>query len=197
MKRIFIGSVIIFLTNICLGQSSFSECYDTLSWKLTHASTYNPDRFIDWENCIKGKAMPDLLLKTITGEMIDTKDLKGKVVFINLWYTACAPCMAEVPALNLLAREYNNKNVAFIGITTDTKQTLDSDFFPKHKLDFVIIPDALSTIEGIGVTGFPTTYIVDKNGNVVDAWVGGYTNEKAQTAAYLRAKPIIDKLLVN
>jgi peroxiredoxin len=141
--------------------------------------------------------MPHLLLKTITGEMIDTKDLKGKVVFINLWYTACAPCMAEVPALNLLAQEYSNKDVAFIGITTDTKQTLDSDFFPKHKLDFVIIPDALSTVEGIGVTGFPTTYIVDKNGNVVDAWVGGYTNEKAQTAAYLRAKPIIDKLLVN
>lgn len=197
MKRILVGLTIIFLTNICLGQSSFSECYDSLRNKLDHGIAYNPDDYTNWENCIKGKAMPYLSLKTITGETIETKDLKGKVLFINLWYSACAPCMAEMPGLNLLAQEYNNKNVAFIGITTDTKQTLDSDFFPKHKLDFVIIPDARTTIEGIGVTGFPTTYIIDKNGNIVDAWVGGYTDEKALTAAYLRAKPIIDKLLMN
>ena len=195
MKRILVTIGIIFFTKACLGQRSFSECYDTLRWKLEHATTFDQDRFTDWENCIKGKAMPYLTLKSIDGKTIDTKELKGDVLFINLWYTACAPCMAEMPALNRLAGEYNNKNVAFIGITTDTKQTLDSDFFPKHQLDFSIIADATTIIEKIGMTGFPTTYIVDKNGNVADAWIGGYTDEKAETAAYLKAKPIIDKLL--
>jgi peroxiredoxin len=197
MKRIITISIALFFGGYCFAQNTFSECYDTLYQRLTHSTT-GPDisGMNDWENCIKGKEMPLLTLQTISGEKIETKDLKGKVIVINLWFTTCYPCIAELPALNKLVKEYKDKNVVFLGLSTDTKEMLDADFSPKYKFDFTIIPDAMNIVdEKIGHTGFPTTYIIDKKGRVIDAWIGGSTGKDADTAAYLRAKPIIDELL--
>ena len=60
----------------------------------------------DWENWIRGKEMPYLSLKIISGEKIETQNLKGKVIVINLWFTTCYPCILELPALNRLVEEY-------------------------------------------------------------------------------------------
>jgi len=196
MRKIVTIASLILLTQISFAQKTFSECYDTLHWKLTH-SRAAPDMnvFIQWNDCIKGKEMPLLSFKTISGEKIETKDLKGKVIVINLWFTTCHPCIAELPALNKLVKEYKDRNVVCLGLSTDTKEMLDRDFFPNYNFDFKIISGAGDIVEKIGHTGFPTTYIVDTKGKVIDAWVGGSTGKDAETAAYLRAKPIIDQLL--
>ena len=185
----------VLLTHISFAQKSFSGCYDSLSWHIQH-QTFTPEVFTKWNDCIKGKEMPFLSLQTMTGEKIETKDMKDKVIVINLWFTNCRPCIAELPALNKLVKEYKDKNVVFLGLSTDTKEMLDSGFFPKYTFDFTIIPNARNIVfEKIGNTGFPTTYIIDKKGKVIDAWVGGSTGKDAEMAAYLRAKPVIDELL--
>ena len=196
MPKVIIIVSFVFAAQISFAQKTFSECYDTLHWKLTH-STAAPDMnvFTQWNDCIKGKEMPLLAVKTISGEKIETKDLKGKVIVINLWFTTCHPCIAELPALNKLVKEYKDKNVVFLGLSTDTKEMLDRDFFPNYKFDFKIIPGAGDIVEKIGQTGFPTTYIIDTKGNVIEAWIGGSDGKEAETAAYLKAKPIIDELL--
>ena len=191
MRKVIIIVSFVFVTQVSFAQKTFSECYDTLYQGLTHYST----AIIDWQNCVKGKGMPELSLKTVTGEKIETKDLKGKVIVINLWFTTCQPCIAELPALNKLVKEYEDKEVVFLGLSTDTKEMLDRDFFPTYKFDFKIIPGAGDMVKKIGQTGFPTTYIIDAKGKVVDAWIGGSTGKDAETVAYLRAKPIIDELL--
>ena len=61
---------------------------------------------------------------------------------INLWFTSCYPCIAELPALNRLAKEYKDKDVVFIGLSLDSKKMLDRDFFPNYKFDFKIVADA-------------------------------------------------------
>ena len=200
MKQIIFISALILISKISLGQETFAECYDSLHRRLTHGASnnYSQDMINNiekWNECIKGKEMPFLSLQTVSGEKIETKDLKGKVRVINLWFTNCHPCIAELPALNKLVQEYKDKNVVFLGLSTDTKELLDSDFFPKYKFDFKIIPEARNIVERIGHTGFPTTYIVDTKGNVVTAWVGGSIGKEAETAAFLKAKPIIDELL--
>jgi thiol-disulfide isomerase/thioredoxin len=195
MKRIFIIVVIILLCKFTSGQSGFSKCYDTLHRHLITDTVLKGNVFADWENCIRGKQMPYLSVETISGEKVETQKLKGKVLMINLWFMACHPCIAELPALNHLVKEYKGKDVVFLGLCTDTKDRLDSDFLPKYKFDFVIVPDALDVIRKIGQTGYPTTYIIDKKGNVQAVWNGGSINEKAETEAYLKAKPIIDELL--
>ena len=195
MRKIITISSFVFLTPVCFAQKSFSECYDSLHGQLTQSTTVNVDVFTKWRDCIKGKEMPLLSLHPISGKKLETKDLKGKVIVINLWFTTCHPCIAELPALNKLVKEYEDQNVVFLGLSTDTKEMLDSDFFPNYKFDFLIIPDASAIVKKIGHTGFPTTYIIDRNGKVKDAWVGGFNSKEAETAAYLRAKPIIDELL--
>ncbi len=177
------------------GQGGFSTCFDTLFRHLRNDSVLNANVYTDWQNCIKGKPMPSLSVKTISGEKIETKDLRGKVLVINMWFTACHPCMAELPALNRLVKEFKGKDVVFLGLSTDTKESLDKYFFPKYKFDFKIVPDAKDVIQKIGQIGFPTTYIIDKKGNVQSTWAGGPIDETAETEAYLKAKPIIDGLL--
>jgi len=196
MRKTIIIVSLVFATQASFAQKTFSECYDTLHHHLTNDKDFNPIRDMsDWQNCIKGKEMPYLSLKTISGEKIETQNLAGKVIVINLWFTTCHPCIAELPALNKLVKEYKNKNVVFLGLSTDTKDYLDTDFFPKYKFDFTIVADAYNIVQKIGHTGFPTTYIIDMNGKVRDAWIGGLDDKKAETAAYVRAKPIIDELL--
>jgi peroxiredoxin len=198
MKTIILSLGFLFLNNLSFEQESFKDCHIELIRRLTSDTSRNIDvnSIPLWRNCIKGKQMPFLSLKSIKGENIETKELIGKVVFINLWFTSCMPCVAELPALNKLVAEYKDKDVVFLGISTDTKQMLDRDFFPRYKFDFTIIPDGNKIVEEIGHTGFPTIYIIDKKGNVCDAWIGGSIDKDAETAAYLRAKPIIDRLLI-
>lgn len=195
MKKVIFISALILITKFSLAQNTFFECYDTLQWHLTHDKNFSLNAYTKWQSCVKNKEMPQLSLKTITGEKIETKDLDGKVIVINLWFTTCHPCIAELPALNKLAEEYKDKDVVFIGISTDTKAMLDADFFPKYKFDFKIIADGNDIVKKIGHTGFPTTYIIDTKGKVVDAWIGGPTDKTAETGAYLKMKPVIDELL--
>jgi peroxiredoxin len=195
MRKVTVIVSFVFASQVTLAQKNFSECYDTLLQRLTHSTGHVISGMSDWQNCIKGKEMPYLSLQTISGEKIETKNLKGKVIVINLWFTTCHPCIAELPALNKLVKEYKDKNVVFLGLSTDTKEMLDADFFPKYKFDFKIIPGAGDIIEKIGHTGFPTTYIVDTKGRVIDAWIGGFDGKEAEAAAYVKAKPIIDELL--
>ena len=84
--------------------------------------------------------MPFLSLQTMTGEKIETKDIKDKVIVINLWFIACRPCIAELPALNKLVKEYKDKNVVFLGLSTDTKEMLDSDFSQNINLILPLYP---------------------------------------------------------
>src|SRR5262245_2027601 len=161
MKKPIVFIQTILLTTITLGQSGVSGCPDSLYWPLTHQTGMRSKNIEDWLNCIKGKRMPELSLQTISGGRIKTKKMSGKILVINLWFTGCAPCVAEIPALNELVKEYNNKGVVFLAISRDTKEKLDSQFLRAHKFDFTIIPNGDDVISKIGQTGFPTTYIVD------------------------------------
>ena len=195
MKRVFFFLFI--LSGMCSSaQDDFSKCYDTLTSRIRNSGArIEMDIFGEWNNCIKGKAMPFISAEAVSGEKIKTEKLKGKVIVINFWFTSCHPCIAELPALNRLVQEYKEKDVVFLGLSTDTKEMLDLYFFPKYKFDFKIIPDALNIIQKIGSTGYPTTYIVDKQGKVQASWFGGRTDAGAETEAYFLAKPIIDELL--
>ena len=145
----------------------------------------------EWRECVTGKEIPPFIIKSISGREINSEMLRGKVVVINSWFTSCPPCIAEMPALNRLVEEYAGKDVLFLGVTHESKKQLKKNFFPKYKFDFIIIPDAQLFEDLIGICVHPSTFIIDKEGKIKTAWVGGYKGE----FAYDKAKPIIDELL--
>ena len=127
--------------------------------------------------------------------MVEFDKLKGKIIVINFWFIGCHPCIAELPALNKLVKEYQGTGVVFLAFTWETVASIRKDFLSKYKLDFTILPEANELISKVSGSGYPTTYILDKKGIIKEAWNGGSTDETAKTEAYLKAKPIIDELL--
>lgn len=151
--------------------------------------------YYDWAECVKGHQIPLSSFTTLTGETYDTASLAGKILVVNFWFIGCAPCRAELPALNRLVEEYKDKNVLFLGFATDRADKLTPAFFQQNRFDFKIIADAASIARPFYINGFPTTYVVDQRGTIRQAWIGGVGLDKL--GPYYKAKAAIDNLLTT
>ena len=111
------------------------------------------------------------LAKNMNGKIIKLADLKGKVLVINFWFTACVPCIAEIPELNKLVDDYkNNKNVIFLAPTFENKKMVQQ-FLIKNKFKYSILQESESWIDDYGITSFPSHMVVDKAGTIAFASV--------------------------
>ena len=195
MKKqlLLLTCLIISCTLFC--QNDLQDCVQNNFVKQD--STKNPaDRFMAWLDCVNEKEIPSFSVKTLNDEKIKSKDLEGKIVVINLWFIDCLPCIKELPALNRLVREYSKyKDVLFLSMTWESKERIEKDFFSKYKLDFKVVPDAMKVIDLFGKPGYPTTFVVGRDGHIKNAWLGGPIDDSADTEAYNRIKPVLDGLL--
>jgi peroxiredoxin len=187
--------MLISFTQILSAQKGFGDCImaSLMNVDSTVKDTIYNSR--NWKDCVLNKPVPDIDLKTISGKTFQLKNLKGKVIVLNFWFTACIPCIEELPALNKLVKEFKNKDVMFFGITYDNVRTIKTQFLAKYKFDFNIVSDSKSITEMFSA-GYPTTYIIDKKGIIKEVWSAGFIGTDAETAAYLKAKPVIDGLLM-
>jgi peroxiredoxin len=111
---------------------------------------------------LAGQQLPDFDFKDLSGNKVSAENLKGKPVVINFWFTSCAPCIAEMRALNVIREKYKKSDVVFLAITFD-KKTPVLNFLKKHFFNFTIIPDAASYCNHI-TSIYPITLFVDRNG---------------------------------
>lgn len=103
------------------------------------------------------------------------KNRNGKVLFLNVWATWCAPCKEEFPDLVKLADKYNKSKVNIIGLSVDYTDEIDSKIIPflkKNKANFKIyvndfadVEDLINFINKKWNGAIPATFIYDKNGN--------------------------------
>lgn len=109
-------------------------------------------------------AVPDLI--TIDGKPITQSDTKNKTLIYNFWFVSCRPCVAEIPALNKLAKKYQSDSILFIAITFDNKDRI-KDFLEKRPFDFQISSLPQNQIDKIKKVAFyPFTAIVNKEGKL-------------------------------
>ena len=146
----------------------------------------------EWSECVRGKKIPDLEFTTINGKRYRNADLRGKVLVINFWFKGCGPCVAEMPSLNKLVKEFRTRNVNFIGFATDEEKALKPLYLNTGKFLFDISANSGGIAEKFVFAGFPTTYIVDQNGVIVKAWTG---NMVSMGQPYDIVAPIIRSLL--
>ena len=176
-------------------QESIADCVKNIFIKSDSLNALGKHPFDEWKVCVLGKPMPGFSAASISGDLVEMQNLKGKVVVINFWFIDCAPCIAELPGMNKLAREYRDKNVELLAITWESPGRIKEEFLVKYKLDFTIIPVAMKLINKIIASGYPTTFITDESGIIQSAWNGGSTGESAGAEFYEKAKPVLDKLL--
>lgn len=94
-------------------------------------------------------------------------DFKNKVVFVNLWATWCPPCIAEMPDINKLYTEMNEKDIEFVMISLDDEFQKAKDFVQKKDFDFPIYQLASSLPNVYESSAIPTTYVISPEGKIV------------------------------
>lgn len=148
--------------------------------------------------CMEGNQIFEYDKISYTGKKISSDDLKGKIIVINFWFMSCPPCIAELGGLNEIVDKYQDKNVAFISFTFDSKMDLAKDFFPNHEFKFEVIADQETFLieELAHGWGFPTTFIVDQEGYIEKIFSGGSTEEEiANTEIKEQVIPVLEQLL--
>lgn len=111
---------------------------------------------------------PDLVGETYDGKQMDLADLKGKVVLVNFWASWCPPCVKEIPSMNRLLDKYQAQGLEIFSV--DFQQTPEeiAEFVAKVPTDYPILLDLDGKLsKNWGVFSFPTTFVMDKNGDLI------------------------------
>lgn len=119
---------------------------------------------------------PDFTLADMDEEMHSFRDLRGKVVLLNFWATWCPPCRREMPSMERLYQKLNGED--FTVIAVNQMETGDHVFAYTGQLavdpTFTILFDRDSRVSNsYRVNGLPTTYLIDKQGNIRFRAIGG------------------------
>ena len=126
---------------------------------------------------VQPQKAPNFSLKTYDGKIIELAKLKGTVVVVNFWATWCPPCRAEIPDFIKVYDTYISKGLEIVGIALDEDGWPKvKPFLEKNKINYPIVLGNAEVIQQYGgIEGIPTTFIVDKKGNIVDHQVGMLT----------------------
>ena len=124
-----------------------------------------------------GQNAPDFSLANSDGQKISLSDFKGKAIILNFFATWCPPCRGEIPEFIELQKAYGDKGFTFIGVSLcsaqDTKALAD-----KMGINYpVLIDDGKVSVAYGPVRSIPTTFVINKDGKVVNMYIGGRDKE--------------------
>jgi peroxiredoxin len=127
------------------------------------------------------KPAPDLSLPDLNGWTFSLASLGGKkAALVVFWATWCGPCNQEMPFLMRLHREYNDRDLMIVGVSTDASLSTAKTFAAKKDLPYMILHDADGKASKLyGAKSIPRTLLIDKSGTVVRTW-RGWTGEQEE-----------------
>jgi len=122
------------------------------------------------------KAAP-FKLTDLSGDSVSMAQLHGKVVFLNIWATWCAPCREEMPSMErLYERLHDNKDFVMLAVSQDTSSRDEvMAYVKKHGYHFDVLLDPKNAVaEAYNVSGVPETFIIDREGRIVAHHSGAF-----------------------
>ena len=123
---------------------------------------------------------PAFALERLDGKgELELASLRGKAVVLNFWASWCGPCREEMPLLEAGWKRWQDRDVVFVGVDVKDFRADARDFLAEYDVTYVNVYDGKgSTIGRYGVTGFPETYFIDRDGNVVYRIAGPVLEEE-------------------
>jgi thiol-disulfide isomerase/thioredoxin len=123
----------------------------------------------------EGRERPaDFSLESISGAQVTSASMRGKIVFLNFWATWCPPCRAEMPAIEKLSRKMKGKDFVVLALDIQEDSGTVESFLKEYGYTFPILLDSKGEVAAeYGVRNIPTTFILDKSGNLIASMIGG------------------------
>ena len=115
-------------------------------------------------------------------------DYRGKLVLLNFWATWCPPCVAEVPSLNGLYERFRDDGLVVLAISVDTEEDVYKQFLDRFGVTFPTVFDPERTVSSrYGTLKYPESYLINREGAVVQKYVGAEDWESPEILNYLRS----------
>jgi peroxiredoxin len=122
---------------------------------------------------VVGAPAPNFTLESLAGDSVTLADLRGQVVLLNFWATWCGPCEAEMPAIEARYKAFGKSGLAVLAINLAEPEAEVQAFVDRLGLTFTILMDPSETVFDLyRVRGYPTTFIVDREGMIIQQRVG-------------------------
>ena len=127
-----------------------------------------------------GKPAPDFQVQDLNGEELSLEKYKGQIVLLDFWATWCPPCIKEIPKLKKVYEKYKDQKFQIIGVSLDRTMPPLAAYVQDEALAWVHYWDENRTVRNqYGVTAIPTAFLIDGEGTIRKASLGGFDVDAA------------------
>ncbi len=130
-----------------------------------------------------GNKAPDFTLQNLASKNVQLAQVinKNKVTLVNFWGIWCPYCVREIPEIVKFYNRYHQRGVEVLALDVGDNPNQVSAFAKKNQMTFPVLIDKNEAVsKRYQVSGFPTTFIIDRNGKIKDVIVGA-TNQATLT----------------
>ena len=122
-----------------------------------------------------GQPAPTFSAHNLQSEQKNLSDFRGKVVLLNFWASTCGPCEWEMPSLNALYQRYESRGFVVVGMSVGEAPMMVVKFLRRVSISFpVLLDEDLSISDRYGTYRIPESYLIDRQGNLVEKISGAY-----------------------
>lgn len=135
---------------------------------------------------VKGQAAPEIVLQDLEGRTVRLSDYRGRVVILNFWASWCPPCKAEMPELEQASRDFalgSDAVLLTVNLTDGSRETpakARQYILDNHYSMPVWLDTSGKAADAYKITSIPTTFIIDKQGNIHTRFSRATTKEALQ-----------------
>lgn len=182
-----IGGILMIFMGILMLTGKMNAVSGALSSTETQEEATEAESEEEEEAAEKVKTIPaiDFTLKDQYGNTHTLSDYKGKTVFLNFWATWCSPCRAEMPDIQKLYEEFQQEeeDIVILGVAAPNLGREKSEegikgFLEENGYTYPVVMDTeAEAFQAYGINSFPTTFMIDKDGNVF-GYIPGQLSEE-------------------
>jgi peroxiredoxin len=119
----------------------------------------------------QGQPAAEVALPSVSGDTLRLSSLKGKVVLLDFWASWCGPCRSSNKSLVKLYSKYKDKGFEIFGVSLDDQKNKWKNAIKQDKIRWLQVNDdggwEAKTVAAWGINAIPTSYLIDKDGNLL------------------------------